>query len=660
APAQVAAPIQAQAPAQAQTPAFVPESAAGVVTFQEPAAQAQAPAQDQPEAQGSEEEWSRALSGGSADAPDRKVELPEVDPNAEPAPQIEDTKPVQMNESANGRRFSDAQKAVRAMTDDLLQNLKSYRGYELYNKWRSYNAGVRRQTSALESGSELNGRCRLRWYERLYQDPLVSVGEVEYYTNAWGEFFMGSTQNVVAGVRLAREKMDVQSRGDRPAAKTPANSVDALSVLKASILEAATLHAKALAPMTRDDVAAVSKEAHSVFCAQVQSGHTIPSRGRAKYLVDALQKINKAAMYDAAETLLAALDDPMLQALSELDFAALDKIEVDGQRIARIATEAGDIFIGGPERNVWNLDRLATACCVIDLGGDDVYNEGTCNINRPVLVVLDLGNGADEYVAKNPGAQGGAILGVSIWRDCGGNDRYVAKDVVQGSAIGGVGILIDDSGDDRYLGFLRAQGTALCGLGLHIDRGGNDDYRAALFAQGFGAPGGFGALVDCSGNDHYFVGGYYFDSYPEHPGYDGWGQGVGAGIRRVACGGIGLILDGGGDDAYEFDYFGHGGGYWMGVGIARDFGGDDVRYAATSTMYDGSRRREQRWQRFGCGFGCHYAVGYLIDDAGNDAYNGTIMGLGMGWDLGAGFLVDFGGNDVFEATGGLTQGAGGE
>ena len=96
----------------------------------------------------------------------------------------------------------------------------------------------------------------------------------------------------------------------------------------------------------------------------------------------------------------------------------------------------------------------------------------------------------------------------------------------------------------------------------------------------------------------------------------------------------------------------------MGIGLARDFGGNDFRYAATSTRYDGSRRTEGRWQRFSCGFGCHYACGYLFDDEGDDAYGGTIMGVGMGWDLGAGFLVDFTGDDYFGATRGRTQGNG--
>jgi hypothetical protein len=370
--------------------------------------------------------------------------------------------------------------------------------------------------------------------------------------------------------------------------------------------------------------------------------------------------MNKSALYDAAETALSTLDEKTLELLAQVDWNSLEKVKVDGQEMGRVSTEAGDILFGDKNSTVWNLDQYSTVCCVVDLGGRDEYREGVCNVNRPILVVLDLGADDDNYVGQNPGIQGGAILGVSVWFDGGGNDRYLAKDVAQGSCVGGVGILVDESGDDRYLGFLRAQGQALCGLGLQIDRAGSDDYRAALWAQGVGAPGGFGAILDKDGNDHYYVGGYYYDSYPEHPGHDGWGQGIGAGIRRVACGGIGLCLDCGGDDAYEFDYFGHGGGYWMGVGVARDFGGNDIRYAATSTRYDGSRRDQARWQRFGCGFGCHYAVGYLFDDLGDDAYNGTIMGLGMGWDLGAGFLVDFLGDDAFEATGGLTQGAGGE
>ena len=107
--------------------------------------------------------------------------------------------------------------------------------------------------------------------------------------------------------------------------------------------------------------------------------------------------------------------------------------------------------------------------------------------------------------------------------------------------------------------------------------------------------------------------------YPETPGYEGWGQGVGGGLRAVACGGIGVILDGGGENTYEFDYLSHGGGYWCGLGFARDFGGNTKRLI-TRTAYNGGPRAYESFQRFGCGWGCHYAMGFLFDDSGDDVY----------------------------------------
>jgi hypothetical protein len=251
-------------------------------------------------------------------------------------------------------------------------------------------------------------------------------------------------------------------------------------------------------------------------------------------------------------------------------------------------------------------------------------------------------------------------LGISILIDVEGSDTYSAVDLAQGSTIGGIGMLFDFSGHDSYKALRRAQGHALEGLGMLVDRKGNDKYRAAMWAQAFGAPGGFGILEDTEGNDQYYCGGLYLDSYPEHPGYDGWGQGVGAGIRQVANGGIGALLEGGGDDSYEVDYFGQGGGYWLGVGFVRDFGGSDTRHGSTLMAYSGGPRTQDRWTRFANGFGCHYSLGYCFDDSGDDTYGGRIMGTGMAWDLSIGYLCDFNGSDKFTATGGMTQGVGAE
>ena len=608
------------------------------------------------------------LGNDNEDAPDAVVKIPEGDvseADVKAAQTHEDTlteeETAHVRHEAKSWRSPIAEKAVNEMTNDMIANLKKMGGAELYERWKIYNASIRRRTNSLQTGNELNSRCRLKWYEKLYQDPLSSVDEAERASNLFAQCFFGSNEDIIVGSRYARVLTDVPVRQNKLLPKVAKSPVDAIDILKTMLVEASSHHAKALAPLNKNELAAIMNESHKIFCAQVRSGHTVEMRGRAMYLIDCMEKINKSELYEAGESILSVLHPETLKQLANIDYDSLQKVRIgDNQEVGIISCEAGDILIGPKSRTVWDLDKYPDACCILDLGGDDVYREGSCVLNRPLLTVIDLGMGRDEYVGQNVAIQGGAILGVSVWYDDGGDDSYLAKDVCQGSSIAGYGLLINENGNDRYVGFLREQGTAICGFGVLIDRGGSDDYRGALFAQGVGGPGGFGVIADRDGDDHYYVGGYYFDSYPEHPGYDGWGQGVGAGIRRVACGGIGMLLDGTGDDAYEYDYFGHGGGYWMGVGIARDFSGNDVRYAATSTMYDGTARREARWQRFGAGFGCHYAIGYLFDDAGNDVYGGTIMGVGMGWDLGAGFLVDFGGDDSFEATGGITQGSGAE
>ena len=242
------------------------------------------------------------------------------------------------------------------------------------------------------------------------------------------------------------------------------------------------------------------------------------------------------------------LSDPYLLAqLAKIPEKGDVKVEgVRGTVLQAIDTPAGKIVIGGRGNNVYELDKMTGVCAVIDLGGDDVYHEGALSPQRPVLVVIDLA-GNDRYEGTQPGIQGGAMLGVSMLVDVAGDDVYDAKDIAQGSAVGGVGILIDFAGDDRYRGFRRVQGQALGGVGILLDRAGKDDYHAAMWAQGFGGPLGFGVLDDLDGNDHYYCGGMWRDSYyPETPGYEGWGQGVGAGLRGVADGGIGVILDGGG------------------------------------------------------------------------------------------------------------------
>ena len=528
---------------------------------------------------------------------------------------------------------------------------------ERFARFQSY-AGMKLNTSAGQyTGSELTGNCRLRWYDHLLRNPLAAPAEAERFTRELFTAVRGNHEGLAAALAIIRGKLELPKR--EPPKFAPVSSPpQALEVVKQSLSEAQVAYAAALAPLGKGEIHELSNSLYPVFVGQNRVGHTLNDRGTAHRLCDLMDKMDRGAMLSAAEALVPISNPQLLEQLKLLPAEGDVKVEgVTGRVVARLDTPGGAIVIGGKGPNTYQLDRMRDVAVVIDLGGDDVYYEGTVGPDRPVLIVIDL-EGDDVYRGSKPGIQGGAILGVSVLLDLGGNDRYQAQDVAQGSCLAGIGILIDCAGNDRYLGVRRMQGQALGGVGILLDRAGHDDYHAAMWDQGFGGPLGFGLLADLEGNDHYYTGGLYTNSYkPETPGYEGWGQGVGAGIRQSANGGIGVILDGAGDDVYQFDYLSHGGGYWCGLGFARDFGGNDKRLICRKA-YDGSPRTERSFQRFGCGWGCHYSLGFCFDDRGNDVYEGTIMGGGMGWDCSVGVLCDFGGNDRYEAAGGLTQGTG--
>ncbi|MDR3109394.1 MAG: hypothetical protein LBU65_06870 [Planctomycetaceae bacterium] len=557
-----------------------------------------------------------------------------------------------------------ASKKVRLLYDEIINGLKARNATGRMGMWQGYARSTLNNTNSTSTGSEVDGRARLSWYVEQYNDVLKSAINADEFSRAMHHGLSTDHLRLAEAMTMIRKKLDVAPRQDEGVVfkemKTPQEAMD---VVVKSIADAQVGTTKALATLTIAEKDELVKQLVPTYCGQgCVNGHTIPNRTVGRRLLSLLEKMDRTGIHCAAESLIPLTDKGLLKKLAELPEDAYEQVMMSGQRFQRVVTGAGDILIGGRGNNVYDLDShdMRDVVCVIDLGGNDTYREGTCNIDRPVLVLIDVGQGNDVYAGAQPGIQGSSILGVSMLINCEGNNEYRASDIAQGSTIGGAGILIDYGSDTVYKGLRRVQGHALSGIGMLIDGGGNDNFRAALWAQGFGAPGGFGVLENIKGNDFYYCGGLYIDSYPEHPGYDGWGQGVGAGIRQVANGGIGMLLEGEGDDVYEVDYFGQGGGYWLGYGIARDFAGNDKRMGTTKSAYSGGPRHEAEWTRFANGFGCHYSLGFCFDDAGDDFYGGRIMGTGMAWDLSIGWLCDLNGKNVFAATGGMTQGVGAE
>ena len=156
------------------------------------------------------------------------------------------------------------------------------------------------------------------------------------------------------------------------------------------------------------------------------------------------------------------------------------------------------------------------------------------------LGILWNGSGNDTYCGSYFAQGAGYWLGTGLLIDRAGDDHYRARRYAQGAATHrAVGALADHSGNDVYTSWGAAQG---CGydyaLGLLSDAGGNDLYHADWFAQGAGGKSGMGMLIDRRGNDTYRSGSFC-------------SQGNGQYWEEEKSGSIGLLIDGGGKDAYS-------------------------------------------------------------------------------------------------------------
>ncbi len=303
------------------------------------------------------------------------------------------------------------------------------------------------------------------------------------------------------------------------------------------------------------------------------------------------------------------------------------------------------IAIGGPGKNIYT----GKFDFIIDLGGDDVYNIENSSLNKGgqgglsggFKCIIDL-SGNDYYTTSSDFALAGGLFSSSFIFDKEGDDYYESKGSGNlGAAIGGLGLLYDEKGNDTYKGISFSIGAGCFGVGLLVDREGNDFYIANSYSQGFGMTQGVGCIVDNKGNDSYLVDSRSLDigRYNDH--YVSMCQGYGLGLRPFYAGGIGLIIEGEGNDIYNTDIFGQGGAYWYSLGAIVDKGGHD--------KYNG--------YQYSQGAGIHLAVGLLKDYDGWDFYQSNGVSQGCGHDFGYGMLWDVKGNDNYSAYS-LSQGAG--
>jgi hypothetical protein len=326
-----------------------------------------------------------------------------------------------------------------------------------------------------------------------------------------------------------------------------------------------------------------------------------------------------------------------------LEFVTFPKTKTE------IMTEKGLIVVGTSGSDIYEYP--SPPLLIIDGGGDDIYRFSGYPDKYPLTAIID-GSGNDRYISVDstkPGI-GGAVMGMSIVVDKGGDDYYEGVNIAQGAGIFGVGILLDSQGNDIYTSKTYSQGAGAFGVGILADSSGNDSLYCVTLSQGMGYTKGCGPLVNYEGNDNYIA----EDSIITYPSQQtdkhntSLAQGFGFGKRadfidgHSWAGGVRVLCDIKGNDYYSCGIFGQGCGYWFAVGMLLDGEGDDV--------YDGV------W--YVQGSGAHFAVGYLDDFAGNDIYNVSMnMSIGSGQDFTIGYFNERGGNDTYFAPG-LSLGGG--
>ncbi|MCX7704962.1 MAG: hypothetical protein N2115_01725 [bacterium] len=509
---------------------------------------------------------------------------------------------------------------VKKVQQIIINILKENKQWDISQMYTKYVSDILDKTSGDKWWNDKNGYFRLNIIDRWLRNPIDCFVEGESLTRELHGYCKTGSKEICNVLRKCADCLDLQVE----ISKKSSEKNHMLIFMNESIKNAETNVKNCLSHFSPQKLAEFMELTERLTVRQLGDvvAHTLPEKQTGLALASMVAKIDMPELISAAMFLCEIFNHP--------DFEKTKRLKPG---------RYGKILVGTMSNDKYDIDTMKGIACIIDPAGNDTYIGGKTTAEKPVLMLIDF-QGNDRYIAPDGYSQGAGFFGISILYDENGNDIYESTDVCQGTGLMGIGILIDNHGDDTYTGDRRAQGSAVCGIGILIDREGNDKYLVRLFGQGYGGMYGIGIIEDSDGNDYYIAGGKYDEPYQEPPGRykHAWSQGCGSGFRGISNGGLGILLDGSGDDIYENDYFSTG-GYWFAAGLARDFDGNDIRKPLTNDF-----------TRYGFGYSCHYAIGLLYDDTGNDTYTGTLGIQGFGWDIGTAALLDFSGDDIYTAT----------
>jgi hypothetical protein len=445
-------------------------------------------------------------------------------------------------------------------------------------------------------------------------------------------------------------------KAERALSSLSADLRSAVAVLLFGVADSLRWREYALRHLSRDDRDAFSKGLLAYISSEDEGD---PKEMRR--VEETLDRVDFADLYVGGIDLALAVDAFIEAGIKPEAFPA---------QALRVDTPAGIISIGGAGNDAYT--RETRWLVVVDPAGNDAYpGAGYANgDSRPASVIIDLA-GDDAYGngdRKEPNS-GGAFLGYALIADLAGDDAYDGGTLGAGAASVGIALVHDFAGNDRYSGYILAQGAGHFGVGVLADLAGDDSYYLYQKGQGYGFTLGSGLLFDGAGNDRYTADDkdIKFPSPQSKEHNVSLAQGAGYGKRadyidqHSLAGGVGLLVDLEGNDAYECGVFGQGVGYWYGVGGLVDLAGDDsyegVWYVQAASAHfavgilweGGGNDRYRATMNMAQGAGHDFSVGYLLDDAGNDTHESPNLSLGGGNANGVGIFWDRAGDDIYAA-----------
>lgn len=416
--------------------------------------------------------------------------------------------------------------------------------------------------------------------------------------------------------------------------------------------------------------------------------------------VDGNDRLAVATRYDVGEEMVDAIDycpqmDDVACTLDEasLWYAGQKCIQaLDDARVKLKKLQAGSAGVSPADvpdfafdwESPWGWIRArgggshkvdgTNALLIVDLGGNNTYTGGVAasTANHPIGLLLDM-SGDDHYESDVP-AQGAGLCGIGVLMEVSGNDRYEARRYAQGVGQFGLGLLVDLDGNDQYVVRYSGQGCGYFGIGLLFDVAGDDAYKIDADGQGLGGVSGIGVLADRTGDDRYTA--VRECSVTSRPSYHSSRldvgvsnvQGCAVGRRGDGsdghswAGGLGALLDGAGNDIYTAGNWSMGTGYWFGIGVLHDRGGDDEYHGVVWSQGTGAhfcigvlvdetgddKHLAEENSTNSLAFAHDFAIGILLNAAGNDVYSVDKGGLGTSVNRSVAMLIDLGGDDVYK------------